>query len=366
MSKLIKVCHLTSVHMPDDVRIFQKECKSLIKYRYNVIIIVQADRDCVSNGIQLVSVAQKSGSRLNRMTKVVWEIFKKADKIDADIYHFHDPELIPVGLLLIRKGKKVIYDVHEDVPQDIKDKPWINPIFRKSLSFTFELFENFSVRFFSAIVTATPAIKKRLSIFNANTTNVNNYPFLNEFPSDWSNKNREICYIGGLSEARGIKELIQSMKFVNGKLNLAGRFQTQGFRQQVGKLSEWKKVNWFGFVNREKMAKIVSVSSVGAVIYHPIANHVQALPNKIFEYMSAGIPVIASNFPLWKKIVEGHRCGICVDPKNPKDIGDAINYLLANEAEAKQMGKNGRQAVEQAFNWEKEEAKLIKVYEQLS
>lgn len=366
MSKLIKVCHLTSVHRPDDIRIFHKECRSLVRHNYNVVILVKAERDQITNGIQIFGVTQRAGSRLTRMTKTVWEIFKKADQIKADIYHFHDPELIPVGLLFRQKGKKVIYDAHEDVPQDIKDKPWINPILRKSLSLAFELFENFSVMFFSAIVTATPAIKERLTRFNAYTLDINNYPILDEFPSNWNHKNREICYIGGLSEARGIKELIQAMKFVDGKLNLAGRFQTQRLKQQVHGLSEWQKVNWFGFVNREKMAEIVSVSSAGIVIYHPIANHIQAQPNKIFEYMSAGIPVIASNFPLWKEIVEGHSCGICVDPMNPKSVGDAINYLLTHEAEAKQMGKNGRQAVEQIFNWETEEKKLIKLYLQLS
>jgi glycosyltransferase involved in cell wall biosynthesis len=354
------------VHSPEDIRIFAKECKSLMKHKYHVVMIAPADRNQVANGIQTYGVTRRAGSRFSRMTRTVWEIFKKADQLEADIYHFHDPELIPVGLLLRQKRKKVIYDVHEDVPQDIKDKPWIYPVLRKSLSFAFELFENLSVKSFSFIVAATPAIKKRLTQFNANIIDVNNYPFLDEFSANWNHKNREICYIGGLSELRGIKEMIQAMKFVHGKLNLAGRFQTQRLEQQVHELSEWQKVNWFGFVDREKMAEIVSVSCAGLVIYHPIANHIQAQPNKIFEYMSAGIPVIASNFPLWKEIVEGHRCGICVDPMNPENVGNAINYLLTHEVEAKQMGKNGRRAVEQKFNWEKEEKKLIKVYEQLS
>jgi len=103
----------------------------------------------------------------------------------------------------------------------------------------------------------------------------------------------------------------------------------------------------------------------GLVLYHPVPNHTDAQPNKLFEYMSAGIPVISSNFPLWKEIVEGHQCGICVDPLKPDEIAKAIQWILDNPEKAKKMGENGRRAVEEKYNHTVEEKKLLTLYKLL-
>ncbi|MBD3768073.1 MAG: glycosyltransferase, partial [Gammaproteobacteria bacterium] len=100
----------------------------------------------------------------------------------------------------------------------------------------------------------------------------------------------------------------------------------------------------------------------GLVTFLPAPNHIDAQPNKMFEYMSAGLPIITSIFPLWREIVEGNQCGLCVDPLDPQAIGEAIQYLIDNPVEAEQMGKNGRQAVEQKYNWTIEEQKLLDLY----
>jgi len=103
----------------------------------------------------------------------------------------------------------------------------------------------------------------------------------------------------------------------------------------------------------------------GLVTLHPIVNYIDALPVKMFEYMVAGIPVIASNFSLWREIIEGNKCGLCVDPLNPSEIAKAIDYIMTHPAEAQQMGKNGLRAVQEQYNWDIEEKKLLALYEQL-
>ena len=86
----------------------------------------------------------------------------------------------------------------------------------------------------------------------------------------------------------------------------------------------------------------------------------------MFEYMAAGIPVVASNFPLWKEIIEENKCGICVEPANVEQISDAVNYLLNNPEEAQRMGANGRKAVEEKYNWNNEAKTLLQLYCDLS
>jgi glycosyltransferase involved in cell wall biosynthesis len=125
-------------------------------------------------------------------------------------------------------------------------------------------------------------------------------------------------------------------------------------------------VDALGFVDRESVRATMARSMAGMVLFHPEPNHIDAQPNKMFEYMSAGIPVIASNFPLWREIIEGAKCGICVSPLDPEEIAGTIRWIIEHPAEAKQMGKNGRRAVEERYNWDIEEKKLLGFYSTLA
>ena len=85
----------------------------------------------------------------------------------------------------------------------------------------------------------------------------------------------------------------------------------------------------------------------------------------MFEYMSAGLPVIASNFPKWKNIINETNCGICVNPENPDEIAKAIEFIMTHPKKAKEMGQNGRKLIEKKYNWSIEEKKLNIIYSSL-
>lgn len=363
-----KICHLSSVHKPNDTRIFLKECKSLANAGYDVHLVVQHDKDEVIDGVNIWGI-DKPKNRIERMTKTVNEVYKRALEVDAKIYHFHDPELIPIGLRLKRKGKKVIYDVHEDVPEDIYSKEWIPAIFHKPISWLIEQIEKHAAKRYDYIVTATPLIRDRFSTINNKAIDVNNYPILSELyipKGKWSVKEKLVCYIGGVTKVRGINEMVDAIGMTDYSLLLAGSFVSSDERNVVVEKEGWSKIIELGYVNRTEVKEILARSMAGLVASHPITNYIDALPTKMFEYMSAGIPVIVSNFPLLISIIENSRCGICVDPLNPVEIANAIKKIIEDPNEAKQMGENGRRAIEEKYNWEMEEGKILKLYEELS
>ena len=364
-----KVCILTSVHPPFDVRIFHKEAKSLVKAGYDVTLIAQHDKEEIVDGIKIINL-QKPHNRIERMTKTVWSAYRKAIQLDADIYHFHDPELIPAGMRLKRMGKTVIFDSHEDVPKQLLGKPYLNKPAKIILSRCIKLYEKYSCRRFDAIVTATPFIRDKFLKINPNTLDINNFPMIGELAIghvDWRKKQNHVCYVGGIGTIRGIEEVVKAMSLVEtpARLQLGGQFSEKATEARIATLPGWQKVDALGYLDRKAVSDVLARSMAGLVTFHPLPNHIDAQPNKMFEYMGAGLPVIASNFPLWRKIIEGNQCGLCVDPLNPSEIAKAIDYILTHPAEAQQMGKNGLRAVKEQYNWDIEEKKLLELYQRV-
>lgn len=361
------ICHLTSVHPWQDTRIFLKECESLSK-NYTVYLVAPNAPNEIKNSVNLRGVTKLKGSRILRFTKTVYDVYRAALKVNAQIYHFHDPELIPVGLLLKLQGKKVIYDVHEDVPRQTLGKDYIPHLIRFTISWVIEKLENFAAPKFDAIVTATPFIRQRFLKLNPLTIDINNYPILTELVTPESSspeKEKSVCYVGGICQIRGILEMVQAIGMTNATLLLGGTFSNAGEKAKAESLTGWQNVRSLGQLNRQEVADVLSRSVAGLVVLHPTTNYLDSLPVKMFEYMSAGIPVIASNFPLWREIIEGNNCGICVDPLNPQEISEAIQYLINHPQAAAEMGKNGREAVETKYNWEQEAQKLLSLYQEL-
>ncbi|MFC2084430.1 glycosyltransferase family 4 protein [Bacteroidota bacterium] len=363
-NKRIKVYHLSTVHPSYDTRIFYKECKNLVKAGYYVTLIAQHDRNEMIDGIKIIALP-KAKNRIHRIFCLTIKAFCLALKKKAAIYHFHDPELIPIGVLLKLLGNKVIYDVHEDVSEDILTKDWIPIVARRLIARIFWIFEKYIVKCFSLVITATPFLGEKFFNAGCHTVTVNNYPIKDELyiqDSEWSKKDNVVVYVGAICDFRGIYEMIEAIGQTEARLLLCGYFSPDEQRTKAMSLSGWAKVEELGQVERYTLAKTLQKAKAGLVLFHPVSNHLDALPNKMFEYMSAEIPVIASNFTAWKEIIEGNKCGICVDPLSPIDIAEAICWIMTNPDEAKSMGENGRQAVVEKYNWENEWQKLRESY----
>jgi len=369
--KRLRIAHLTSVHQAEDVRIFHKEARTLAAAGHEVFLVAPGQfGEVTKEGVHFRPVKPPS-SRLERILHTGSLVRRRALALDADVYHIHDPELIVQGVLLKLRGKSVIYDVHEDLPKQVLTKTWIPGMVRPLIAFGTKIVEKWAFGIFDELVAATPSIKRRMPRTKGYL--VQNFPLLDELMSPntvpYSDRPPNLVYMGGLSPARGAEEMVRMLSLLppelGARLKLATKL-SETYRQFLSRFPGWEFVDYLGWRSREELRDLLGSVRLGLVLFHPVPNHVEAQPNKLFEYMSAGLPVVASDFPLWREIVEGTGCGILVDPRDISAIAEAVTWILRNPAQAEEMGRRGVSAVKERYNWDHEARTLLQCYEHVA
>lgn len=368
---LTKVCHVTSAHPRYDVRIFHKECKSLANNGFDVTLLVNDEIPSeIIDKVQIVSTQFKPRNRFERMIKSKKAIKKLMLEVNADIYHFHDPELLPEASWIKKQGKIVIFDFHEDVSKQILFKTYIPKGLRKFVSKAYEKYEKSKSKDFDALVTVTPKFVDRLKLTNPNTIMITNYPVVNkEIVVSEDQRKRAICFAGGVSQQWNHKNVIKAIEPIdNIEYILAGSGSSE-YIDKMKALDGWKKVRYLGRIPHDEVQDVYNQSMIGMTL---LSNNTQVgdegtLGNtKIFEFMEAGLPIICSNNNIWKEIVDSYNCGIAINPNNVNEITNAINRIINDQDKVISMGQKGRQAALEKFNWHTQEKKLIELYRKLT
>lgn len=368
-----KVCVMTTVHHPYDGRIYHKQCRSIKKAGYDVQLIAPEPDEFEANDIPLITIA-KTDSRIKRLFNT-FKVFRIARKTGADLYHFHDPELMLTGVALrLFTRKPVIYDIHEHYPYFIMDKDYLPKILRVPIRMTYELMEKMLLPCLSGVIYTNSLIGKRYKKYKSCL--IANYPPKELFPEpQFELKDHHLfLYLGYATDVRGVKEIIEAISIVvktnqDAKLIFVGPFQSVQFekemKQFVTELHLKENVEFVGKVAYEKVNEHLQKSTVGLLPYLPVLNHTVSLPNKLSEYMATGNAIIATNFPQYAEMVNDGESGLLVDPTKPTEIAEAMLKCLENPDRTREMGERGRKSFEDKYNWQCEEEKLLAFYKEI-
>lgn len=368
------IIHFTTVHPRTDTRIRVKQVATLAQHwPGEVSLFVQdgkGDEADPQGQFEIHDTGAPEPGRLRRMTLGAYRMYRAIRRARPRVAHFHDPELLPWAVLLRLQGMKVIYDMHEDLPKQLLHKAYLSPAVARVLSALAELIERLSSKAFNGLIVVVPAMQERFLC--KKTILIANFPSMSEFSAIEVEHDRHVpgrfVYVGGITGVRGISEMIDAIALIEDprvQLQLLGAFSSTSLEEKMRARDGWRRVKFLGWSSRETVVEELSQASAGLVLLYPTPQYVISYPVKMFEYMAAGLPVIASDFPLWREIVEGAGCGLLVDPKDPQAIADAMQWILDNPEEAAEMGRRGRAAVEERFNWEAEGEKLVALYRRL-
>ena len=361
-----RAAHLTSVHRSDDPRILLKECASLAAAGHDVILVGRgAPPTRMPAGVRFESVGD-TRSRLARMLALPLRMLLRAWRLRADVYHVHDPELLPIALVLKLSGARVVYDVHEDLPRQIAYKRYIPVPLRGPLAWVAGVIELVAARILDGIVAATPHIASRFP--RNKTVVVQNFPLASEFgerePRPYSQRPWVVAYVGRITTAAGARTMAEAAALLNRphvRFIFAGPVD-QGLESELRALAGTADVAFPGWLDRNAVAELLDGARIGIVVFQPVANYVEAYPTKLFEYMAAAVPVVASDFPVWRSIVDGANCGLLVDPTNPTAVAAGVAKLLDDEGGAAEMATNGRSTVFDRYRWEEQASRLNDFY----
>ena len=365
----MKVCIITTVHQPFDTRVFHKEAKSLAKVHEVVLVAPDEERaDKEVDGIRIITIKKPKSKLLHPVT--MWRVFKAGFKQDCDVYHCHEPgSLFVSAVLKVLKRKRLIYDAHEYYPSLIAENSLFPDFVRPLVRFLADIEERILIRFADVVITVDEILALKYRKHHNNVYIISNYPRLELFkPDDLNSENGGVIYVGGLSRDRGIYQMIEVANKTNVKLICVGNFTDELNKKEITDFLEEnpsKNVVFAGYLSHSKVVEYINMSRLGLILHQPIPRYIHAVSIKLFEYMACGKPVVASNFPEIARVIKEADCGILVDPTDVDEIVDAILYLLEHPEEAKRMGENGRRAVEEKYNWERMEEKLLELYGRL-
>lgn len=369
-----RVAIVTTVHVPGDTRVWHKQVRTLAGAGYEVhYLATDLDGFDGRDGVVLHDLGPRRlgvTARLGRLRRVVREV----RRLDPDVIHIHDPELLPVFACCGPRRARLVYDIHEHVRQQLLLKPWLPRPFRAPVAGVYGLLERLSLRRVDLTVLAEDSYAPLYEGTRAIV--VKNYPVLERLVAEPRTLGPEprLCYVGGVSEERGAVDLLHAFREVldtrpDARLVIAGPvyapLSTENLLGLARELGIDKRTQIRGRVPLAEAYALMAESTLGVAPLRAVGNYVGSLPTKMFEYMSCALPVVVSGFPLWSRIVEDSGCGRTFTPGDPSDLAAACLDMLSAPDRYAAMSAAGLTAVSERYSWRGEATKLLDAYREL-
>lgn len=371
-----KICILTSVHKSNDVRIFYKEAVSLSRERFKVVLLAHSDAgDRIERGVQIKAIGPWPKRKLDRLPSL-FKIYKMALAEKSDAYHFHDPELLPIGLLLrMRTRKPVIYDSHENYAATAFERDWIPNRIKSLVSFAIDKIEIFIAKRMTVVITVVKDQDQRFGKAHCKTLAIRNFPILDFFPypvRPWESRPFHVAYVGGLFIARGLWTLINISKKISAKMPdfrmlLIGPFsdsivEKEAF-ERIKRYHLQETIIYDGVLPNEKIGQRLQQAKIGLIPFEKNPKFEKMfIPTKLLEYMASGMPVIASDFPSNRYFVEKYSLGKLVPPGDVDAFVNAIINQLNDLESSIQISERSVKIARRNYQWANEAKKLVNFY----
>ena len=364
-------CFVTGLYSRSDSLMIHRQGKSLVDAGHKVTYVVCDELpDEVKEGIHIVSTGYKPSGRLNRFLNTKRIIKRYIDRVDADVYQISDPELMSLVTNLKKKGKKVVFNLREYYPDQIKLKTYIPSSLRNCVSAIYSRMMTHYLPKYDAVFTVTEWEYDILKSVHKvkHLCLLTNFPWVDKdfalSKDEYMNREDIVCYIGSIYIRSRQEVVLDALTTLpNVKYLLAGKFENGA--NYIKDHPYWSKVEFINGFARSEMEKIMSRATISNTLRDFMGRDGSYGVIKIFESMEQALPVLLSDVPLHRHIVEKYKCGLCVDPNDSVAIAEAIKYLVGHKEEAYEMGQRGREAVLKEYNWQKQAEKYIDVISHL-
>lgn len=375
----MNICHVTSQHDWDDDRIFQRACVGLAALGHHVSLIAthKEQKEFISQGVLVIPLKNRPKNFKRRILSSR-EAIRKLKKINCDIIHFHDPDLLPFMYYLSFSRKGIIYDIHENYVSRIHEKKGWPLFFRNALSWCFRKFETICINRFAGFTVTTATMGNMFSAANKPYCITSNVPYLKILPKDLhlneKNSFPSVYISGSHSRQRNCVEIVQAIPIVvkhipTVQFVFAGKYVPESFKETLLDIANKNGVSanlilegnlpWLENFNR------TSKMHVGLVFYRDNMNNRVTIPNRLFEYMAAGCAVIGEYFPEVQNVINNSECGWVVNSSNPTEIAEAVIDAFSNPVRLQLFARNARKAVEETYNYEQELGRLVSYYKKV-
>ncbi len=360
------------MHDWNDDRIFERAAVGLASLGHHVTFVAPAEKDMVSEGVHIKAIPKRS--RLKKHLHGPGEAFREMKKIEADIYHFYNPNMMWKMRGWAKKGHAVFIDIHENYEARVDALPMPSFLRKKAVGWYRNL-ENWFCRSYNGVTVVTATMAKKMTPSGTAVLVVDNVPYLKRLKNVQLAQHKDerptIITSGSHSAARNCIKAVEALPAIvkevpNVKMKFVGRFQPVSYEQElIDKAKELGVAENFetaGMLPWLENFKRISSAHVGCVFYNDNLNNRVTLPNRLYEYMYVGLAVLGEDFPEVKNVLTSNNCGEVVNSQNPQDIADKAIRLIKDPHQLELYTKNARKAILEKHNFENALTQLNEFY----